>query len=99
MSVTNDTACTPRLISKRKRRGDFCFVKTAADVRQLSRRASVSLQTCDKRKNEFLEVNFYEQNKSSDYTGFTDVSEFSSDSTKTILLENEIQKNCVCIYL
>ena len=31
-----------------------------------------------------------------DYIGFTDVSEFSSDSKKTILLDNAIKKNSVC---
>ena len=49
----NDMACTPRWIHKRKRRGDFCFVKTTADVRQLCSRAGVSPQTCDKKKMDF----------------------------------------------
>ena len=58
------------------------FVKTTADVRQLLEYASVSPQTCDKTKIEFLEVIFYDNKKSSDYIGFTDVFEFSSDLKK-----------------
>ncbi len=51
------------------------------------------------KKNGFLDVYFYEQKKSEDYIGVTDVFEFSSDSKKTNLLENEIQKNGVCMHL
>ena len=60
----------------------FQFANTTADVRQLLDRTSVSPQTCDKKKIEFLEVNFYDNKKSSDYIGFTDVFEFSSDLKK-----------------
>ena len=60
----------------------FFFVKTTADVRQLLSGPSVSPQTCDKKQIEFLEVNFYDNKKSSDYIGFTDVFEFSSDLKK-----------------
>ena len=61
----------------------FFFVKTTADVRQLPKRARISPQTCDKKNIGFLEVNFYDDKKSSDYISFTDVFEFSSDLKKT----------------
>ena len=60
----------------------FQFVKTTADVRHHLSTARISPQTCDKNKIEFLEVNFYDNKKSSDYIGFTDVFEFSSDLKK-----------------
>ena len=59
----NDMACTSRLIHTRKRRGDFFFVKTTADVRQQLSGAPVSPQTCDKSFFGFLEVNFDERTK------------------------------------
>ena len=59
----------------------------------------ISPQTCDKNKNEFLEVNFSEQKQSQDYIGFADVFEISSDSKKTFLLDRDIKKNGVFMHL
>ena len=60
----------------------FFFVKTTADVQQLLDGPRTSPQTCDKKKIEFLEVNLYDNKKSSDFIGFTHVFEFSSDFLK-----------------
>ena len=54
---------TSRMINRGKREGDFRFVKTTADVRQLLSRTSISSQTCEKSFFGFLEVNFDERTK------------------------------------
>ena len=60
-------------------------------MRHLLSGPRISPQTCDKKKIEFLEVNFYDNKKSSDYIGFTDVFEFSSDLKKTMKKTSDVQ--------
>ena len=90
---------TSRMINGREWRGDFFFVKTAADVRHQSLDDTFSPQTYDKKKNGFLEVIFFEQKKSSDYITFTDVFEFSSNLKIMILLNILIPKMNGCMHL